>query len=82
MYLKKIFGKVVTLGGWCAALYVSVWIMFLKPIIETCWAYGAGTLTGSMIFIVILEVIFAMPVASIIVCLGTELGEYIDYWVS
>ncbi len=47
--MKDCIFYIVNFIGVGLALYVGVWLMFLKPIIDCCVAFDAGTLTGTMI---------------------------------
>ena len=49
------------------ALYVSVWLMCITPILT---AVNASVITSKMVIVLILNLLFATPVARIIVWLG------------
>lgn len=49
------------------ALYVSVWLMCITPILTVV---NASVITSKMVIVLILNLLFATPVARIIVWLG------------
>lgn len=52
-------------------IYVSGWLMFIKPIVDIV---GCSNITGSMIAILILKIIFALPVARIIYAIAIRIA--------
>lgn len=80
MVSRKIIGALLIIAGVVGGLYVGGWLMFVQPIMETCRAFDAGTLTGVMVGTTIFKCVLASPVGSVIayigVVLGTIIGEY------
>ena len=73
-YMKKIIGVLLIIAGIVGGLYVGGWLMFIKPIIEACKAFDAGTLTGMTVGVTVLKCIFASFVGSIITYVGYLIG--------
>lgn len=70
-WITIIFG--VALG-----IYTGGWLLFIKPIIAVGVAYGAGTLTGSMIGWTIIKcLVFAPIVAKVIMSVALGIAEAI-----
>lgn len=71
----KFFGGIIVIClSLAAALYLGLWLMFIKPIIDCCMAFDAGTLTGVMVGICVLKCIFASTVGSLLAVIGTSIG--------
>ena len=68
--MKSFIGKLIIIISLLMGLYVGGWLMFIKPIIEMCKAFDAGTLTGLMIGITAIKCIFAATVGCIIYYIG------------
>ena len=64
--MRKIFGGIIIIAGFLIAMYVSLWLMLISPILECCAAYDAGTLTGTMIGVTILKCMFSGTVGYLI----------------
>lgn len=75
--MKEIIGGLLIIAGIVGGLYVGGWLMFIKPIIEACKAFDAGTLTGTIVGFTVLKCIFASFVGSIIARVGLVLGTLI-----
>ena len=69
-----IIGVLLIIAGIVGGLYVGGWLMFIKPIIEACKAFDAGTLTGMIVGVTVLKCIFASFVGSIIAYVGCLIG--------
>lgn len=52
-------------------IYISGWLMFLKPIISVI---DCDAITGGMVVGLIIKIIFALPVARIIYAFGVAIG--------
>lgn len=74
--INQIIGTLLTIAGALSGLYAGGWLMFLKPIMNACQLYDAGTLTSSIIGVTILKCIFAGSVGTTIFVLGYYLGFY------
>ena len=72
--MKKIIGVLIMAISILGGLYVSGWLMFIKPIIEACKAFDTGTLTGLMIGITVLKCILASTVGGLIAYAGSMIG--------
>lgn len=77
--MKKLFGVLLIIVGIVGGLYVGGWIMFIKPIIDVCQAFDAGTLTGMMVGITVLKCIFAGTVGGLIVYVGYFFGAILCF---
>jgi hypothetical protein len=76
--MRKIIGKTVLTMGYISSLYVGGWIMFIKPIIQTCTAFDSNVLTGEMILFTILKILLAGTVATVIAWIATLLKILIE----
>lgn len=63
----------MTILTYAMAIYVSVWLMFIKPIYDACVLFDNGKLTALTIFIVIVKCLLAKFVFGLIVSVGTAL---------
>lgn len=72
---RTIFGWIVLIGSMVSGVYVGAWLMFIKPIIEACKAFDAGTLTGLMVGTTALKCVFASLVGWIIVYVGSVVAQ-------
>lgn len=68
---RTILGWIVFIGSAVYGVYVGAWLMFIKPIIEACKAFDAGTLTGLLVGTTVLKCLFASVVGWIIVYVGS-----------
>lgn len=75
IFLGWLFYIVGIVGG----LYVGGWLMFIKPIIEACQRFDAGTLTGMIVGTTVLKCIFANPIGLFVAYMGVALGNILDY---
>lgn len=76
--IKEVCSWVCLIGGIAIGLYVGGWVMFIRPIIEACRHFDAGTLTGVIVGVTILKCIFASTVGSLIVYVGSVLAKVIN----
>ena len=75
--MKKIIGYLFTVIGILIGLYISVWLMFVQPILEAYIYFNAGTLTGTVIGITVLKCVLANVVGGIFVWGSIILGSII-----
>jgi hypothetical protein len=75
IFLGWLFYIVGIVGG----LYVGGWLMFIKPIMEACQHFDAGTLTGMIVGATVLKCLFANPIGLFIAYMGVTLGNILDY---
>ena len=75
--LKNVIGAILIIVGVISGLYVSIWSMFIQPILDACRAFDAGTLTGTIIGITIIKCIFSSTVGSLIVTIGCKVGAWL-----
>ena len=76
--IQEIVVWVCLIGGAVGGIYISGWVMFIKPIIEACRHFDAGTLTGVMVGVTILKCIFASTVGSLVIYIGAALAKAIS----
>ena len=62
--MKDVLFWITIIIGVILGIYVGGWLLFIKPIVVTCAAYDAGTLTGSMIGWTIIECLVFAPIAA------------------
>ncbi len=67
MFLVNLFDKFLIVF----IIYISGWLMFLKPIIEII---NCSNITGSVIVCVILKVLFSIPVAKFLYAIGAMIA--------
>lgn len=72
--LRKIIGNMIMLLGVAAGLYVGLWLMFIRPIIETAAAFDNGTITAMMVAGAILQVLLSTGTGSVIAGIGIIAG--------
>ena len=72
---RTILGWIVFIGSAVYGVYVGAWLMFIKPIIEACKAFDAGTLTGLLVGTTVLKCLFASLVGWIIVYVGSVVAQ-------
>ncbi len=72
--MKKLLGWLLIIASVIGGLYVGGWMMFIRPIIEACKAFDAGTLTGTIVGITVLKCLFASTVGVLITYFGTLIG--------
>lgn len=70
-----ILGWIVFISSVVSSVYVGAWLMFIKPIIEVCKAFDAGTLTGLLVGTTVLKCLFASVVGWIIVYVGSVVAN-------
>ena len=64
------------IAGLLGGAYVGGWLLFVKPIIEVCKAYDAGTLTGLMVGIAVIKCLLAGAVGCAIFYTGLLIGRF------
>ena len=72
---RTILGWIVFIGSAVYGVYVGAWLMFIKPIIEACKAFDAGTLTGLLVGTTVLKCLFAGAVGFMIVYIGAAVAN-------
>ncbi|MFR5631600.1 MAG: hypothetical protein ACLUFH_01215 [Monoglobales bacterium] len=78
--LRKIIGNMIMLLGVAAGLYVGLWLMFIRPIIETAAAFDNGTITAMMVAGAILQVLLSTGTGSVIAGIGIIAGAAVKEW--
>lgn len=71
--IRKIIALLVLVVGFIGGGYVGGWLMFIQPITTACKAYDAGTLTGNIIGVTIINCLFAGTVFALIAFVGYAL---------
>lgn len=71
--MKDVLRTLIFLLTILGAIYVGLWLMFIKPIILVCVAIDAGTLTGMLAGTCVVKVLLASTVAKLILLFGAEL---------
>ena len=72
--IKDIIGGVSIIASIPLGLYVGLWLMFIKPILDTCHAFDNGTLTGMIIAITIIKCVFSGTIGGMIVWVFAKIG--------
>ena len=72
---RTILGWIVFVGSAAYGVYVGAWLMFIKPILEACKAFDAGTLTGLLVGTTVLKCLFAGAVGFMIVYIGAAVAN-------
>ena len=75
--MKNIIAIIIIWLGCVLALYVGGWLMFIKPIINVVLAFQAGMVTGLMIALAIIKILFASIVGGIIAYIGFIIAAFI-----
>lgn len=73
--IQEVCSWVCLIGGIVIGLYVGGWVMFIRPIIEACRHFDAGTLTGVIVGVTILKCIFASTVGSLIIYVSAAIAK-------
>lgn len=76
--MKNVVSWIIVIIGVLAGLYVGGWILFIQPIIMTCKAFDAGTLTAVMVAVTVLKCLFASAVGYVIVWVGFTIAGLIQ----
>lgn len=76
--MRSVLAVIVFILGILLAAYAGGWLMFIKPIIECCKAFDAGTLTGLIVGVTVLKCVFAGAVASFIVWVCSVIAAMIS----
>lgn len=71
---NKILGMLCYAAGIFFALYVGGWLMLIKPIHTIMIAFGAGSLTLSLLLKSIIKIAFSTTFGGLVWCIG-----YIGY---
>jgi hypothetical protein len=74
-YLRLILAIAFTIAGFAGAIYVGVWLMFIKSIMTACAAFDAGCLTATLVGITVLKCVFAGTVGSLFIVCGCTVGK-------
>ena len=72
---RTVLGWIVFIGSIVSSAYVGGWLMFIKPIIEVCKAFDAGTLTGVMVGTTALKCVFASTIGAVIFYTGAAISK-------
>lgn len=72
---RTILGWIVFIGSAVYGVYVGAWLMFIKPILDACKAFDAGTLTGLLVGTTVLKCLFAGAVGFMIVYIGAAVAN-------
>lgn len=75
--MKNIIAIIIIWLGCILALYVGGWLMFIKSIIDLILGFQAGMVTGSMIALAIIKILFASIVGGIIAYIGFIIAAFI-----
>ena len=73
--IKIICGFTVLIGSMVLGAYVGGWLMFVRPILDACKAFDAGTLTGLMVGTTVLKCIFAGTIGGLIIYIGAGISS-------
>ena len=73
--IKIICGFTVLIGSMVLGAYVGGWLMFVRPILDACKAFDAGTLTGLMVGTTVLKCIFAGTIGGLIIYIGARVSS-------
>ena len=76
--MRDFIAFLIFIGGILLGLYVSVWAMFISPIIEACRAFDAGTLTGAMVGLTVIKCVFSSVVGYLITFVTTIISKIIE----
>lgn len=75
--MRNKIGNGILIFGIMLALYVSGWLMIIKPISDCCLAYKAGLLTLAMIGWAALKFLLSATVAWIIVWIASVIRLFV-----
>lgn len=63
---KTWIGVILFIVGIVTGFYVGGWLMFVKPIMDCCYAFDAGILKVSNVGMAIIKCVFATPIGVVI----------------
>lgn len=75
--VKAVVGVVLMVIGVIGGIYVGGWLMFIQPILDACYHFDAGTLTGTIVGVTVLKCVFSGTVGWVIAAIGMGLGSAI-----
>lgn len=74
---KDLLAFAIVIIGIIAGLYVGGWMMFIKPIMDCCYAFDAGILKIVDVGVAAIKCIFASTVGCIIFWITTIIAAFI-----
>lgn len=78
--IKQIIGWISAMGGILGAMYIGGWKMLLLPMIRILDALATKTFDWSILLISIIKMLFAIPVAYLILLIGFSIATYCWRW--
>lgn len=75
--MRNLIGVLIVLVGILLGLYIGGWIMFVKPIIDICYAIDDQTVSAVAVGITIIKCLFASFVGVAIAQIGIVIGKLI-----
>lgn len=76
--MRNIIGKVVASIGIILGVYVGGWLMFIKPILDICYAIDNNNISAMIIGVAIIKCLLASFIGIIIGYVGVLVGLVIS----
>ena len=75
--MRKILAYLSFFAGALGSLYVGIWLMFFKPIIDCYNAFFTGTLTWLMVGVCFIKCVLASVVGYFIFVIGAAISNFL-----
>ena len=75
--MRNLIGVLIVIVGILLGLYIGGWIMFVKPIIDICYAIDDQTISAVAVGITIIKCLLASFVGVVIAQIGIVIGKLI-----
>lgn len=76
--MRKFIGLLFTIGGLLLGLYVGLWLMFVKPIMDVCLAIDNNAISAVIVGIAIIKCVLAGFIGWVIAYIGIMIGGVIS----
>lgn len=78
--IKQILGWISSVGGVFGAMYVGGWKLLLLPMIRILDSLATKTFNWSILLISLAKILFAIPIAYILLLIGFSIATYCWRW--
>ena len=78
--IKQIIGWISAAGGVLGAMYIGGWKLLLLPLIEILDALATKTFSWSILLFSVVKILFAVPVAYLLLIIGFSIATYCWRW--
>lgn len=78
--IKQIIGWISAAGGVLGAMYIGGWKLLLLPLIEILDTLATKTFSWSILLFSVVKILFAVPVAYLLLIIGFSIATYCWRW--